>query len=339
MDVSIIIPVYNASKTISRTLNSIIESNNTLKIEIICINDGSTDKTLEILNKFKKTNNIKVINKKNSGASDCRNIGINNSTGEYLFFVDADDFIKGNMFGEMYNIAKQNDLCVLTSDYFNNLNKVIRTKLPYNKVLEGKEKLKNISKANTQFLIPYSWRNSYKREFLVKKNIRFNKDIRYGEDSLFNLECFIVSERMMHIDKAFYQYDFSSQGLMGSSKIEFLKNLEKLYFSKIILYERYNLNIYKNDLYEYTISHTSSLLLGELVKLDMKKLKIEISQIMKSEMFIESFKKSKKKLSKLNTTATIKLFDYLIKNQMLYFTILLVYLIKIKNHKLFINKK
>lgn len=94
--ISIIIPVYNGEKTIERCINSII-NNNYENIEIIVINDGSNDRTLEILEKIKKVEKrLKVISQKNSGVSAARNLGIKNSTGDYIYFMDADDYIEEN---------------------------------------------------------------------------------------------------------------------------------------------------------------------------------------------------------------------------------------------------
>lgn len=96
--ISIIVPVYNTEKFLEKCLNSLI--NQTLKdIEIICINDGSTDKSLQILEKFaNKDKRIQIINQTNSGLSVARNIGIKKAKGEYIGFVDSDDWVDLNFF-------------------------------------------------------------------------------------------------------------------------------------------------------------------------------------------------------------------------------------------------
>ncbi|TWP22554.1 glycosyltransferase [Apibacter muscae] len=103
--VSVIIPVYNVEIYLTKCLNSIISQ--TLKeIEIICVNDGSTDNSLSILKKFESEySNIKIINKKNGGLSDARNTGIKNASGEYLAFVDSDDWIDNDMMFNMYHLG------------------------------------------------------------------------------------------------------------------------------------------------------------------------------------------------------------------------------------------
>lgn len=100
--ISIIVPVYNTEKFLEKCLNSLI--NQTLKdIEIICINDGSTDKSLQILEKFaNKDKRIQIINQTNSGLSVARNIGIKKAKGEYIGFVDSDDWVDLNFFEQLY---------------------------------------------------------------------------------------------------------------------------------------------------------------------------------------------------------------------------------------------
>jgi glycosyltransferase involved in cell wall biosynthesis len=106
VDVSIVVPVYNVEDYLRQCLDSII--NQTLKkLEIICVNDGSTDNSLRILEEYaKKDQRIKIINKKNAGLGSARNIGMANATGEYTGFVDSDDWVDLSMFEKLYKRAK-----------------------------------------------------------------------------------------------------------------------------------------------------------------------------------------------------------------------------------------
>lgn len=130
--VSVIVPVYNGEKYIKSCLDSIIE-NNLKDIEIIVINDGSTDSTSQILEEYKtKYDIIKVIQKENEGQGSARNIGIDLAKGEFITFVDADDEIHNNMFSKMYEKLQneQADICVC--DYFeiDKENKIIKKAIP-----------------------------------------------------------------------------------------------------------------------------------------------------------------------------------------------------------------
>ena len=100
--VSVIVPVYNVEKYLEECLDSII--NQTLEdIEIICVNDGSTDNSLKILKKYaKKDNRIKIINQKNCGLGCARNSGLNQSQGDYIFFLDSDDYLNPNILEKLY---------------------------------------------------------------------------------------------------------------------------------------------------------------------------------------------------------------------------------------------
>lgn len=106
--VSIIVPVYNTSKYLEKCLYSLIEQT-IQNIEIIVVNDGSTDDSLKIAkNIAKKDNRIKVFSKPNGGLSSARNFGIEKSSGEYIGFVDSDDYVKENMFEQLYNMVEEN---------------------------------------------------------------------------------------------------------------------------------------------------------------------------------------------------------------------------------------
>jgi glycosyltransferase involved in cell wall biosynthesis len=107
--ISVVVPVYNVEKYLKECIDSII--NQTLEdIEIICVNDGSTDSSLEILNDYaKKDSRIIVINKSNSGYGHTMNMGLNAATGEYVGIIESDDFADKNMFEDLYKLAKEYD--------------------------------------------------------------------------------------------------------------------------------------------------------------------------------------------------------------------------------------
>ena len=116
MKVSVIIPVYNVEKYLEECLDSVV--NQTLKeIEIICINDGSIDNSVKILEKYRdKYSNIKVINQKNLGVGRARNVGVKLAKGEYIFFLDSDDYIEVDALEKCYIEAKQHRLDVVLID-------------------------------------------------------------------------------------------------------------------------------------------------------------------------------------------------------------------------------
>ena len=122
--ISVVIPVYNKEKYIDKCIDSVI--NQTIKkedIEIICVNDGSTDGSIDIINKYIAKNNIVLINKENGGVSSARNCGIMNASGKYILFLDADDSISNNTTLDIvkYFDSVYNDVDIVTYNiYYNN---------------------------------------------------------------------------------------------------------------------------------------------------------------------------------------------------------------------------
>lgn len=130
--ISIIVPIYNVEKYLKRCIDSII--NQTYKkLEIILVDDGSKDNSGKICDKYaKKDIRIKVIHKKNEGVSEARNVGLKVSTGEYIGFVDADDFVEKDMYEKMYKKAKEVDADIVICDYQFYPNNKIKKKKWYN---------------------------------------------------------------------------------------------------------------------------------------------------------------------------------------------------------------
>ena len=173
--------------------------------EIIIINDNSTDGTIEILEKnYSNLVNIKIINlKKNHGVSYCRNLGIEKSSGEYIGFVDSDDYVEVNMFEKMYNNAKDNnlDICICN---FVEVNQQNRIKSKYKNNEEILERDKSLEKYLLNKISPSVWDKIFRRKIL--KNIKFNTKLIIGEDILFCLEAFYYSKKTGFVNDYLYNY-------------------------------------------------------------------------------------------------------------------------------------
>lgn len=206
--VSIVVPIYNVEKYLRECLDSIV--NQTLKdIEIICVNDGSTDSCPQILEEFsKKDNRIKVINKANSGYGASMNIGLAAATGEYIGIVESDDFVKTNMFEDLYNLAKENDADVVKSDWFyywtkNNESRKSGkiSKWKSNKITNAYED-KSLLK-----IMPSIWSAIYKREFLSDKGINFLETPGASyQDTSFYLKVLMSAKRIVLTSNAYVYY-------------------------------------------------------------------------------------------------------------------------------------
>ena len=196
--ISIVIPVFNSSKTIKNTLNSVINQSFS-NYEVICINDGSTDNTKEIIEEMMiGYSNIRLYNQSNSGVSSARNFGIEKSTGEYVLFLDGDDFLKedylekfAKYFGK-YDVIKGllNDGKEIQTNYINHIVNFdfISKQMAINSVFN------------------YSTGQIIKRKVLIEKNIRFDEGITFGEDLLFNYYLYKQSNSVLIIDNPGYIY-------------------------------------------------------------------------------------------------------------------------------------
>ena len=210
--VSIVVPIYNVENYLDECLNSI--ANQTLKeIEIICVDDGSKDDSLNIAKKGqRKDKRFIVITKENSGYGNTMNVGIDAAHGEYLGIVESDDYVDKHMFEVLYSAAKSNDLDVVKSNYitFKTSDNAYATEYEsvclgnleyYNKVLCPVEDTKTFTfQLNT-------WTGLYKLSFLNENNIRHNETPGASyQDNGFWFQTFALAKRVMFVNQAFYHY-------------------------------------------------------------------------------------------------------------------------------------
>lgn len=211
--VSIIIPIYNAEKYIKRCVDSIL--NQTYKnIEILLINDGSKDSSEKIINEYaKKYDFIKVINKKNEGVAKTRNLGITKATGDYIMFLDNDDFVN-EKFIESY-VDSINDSDIVVGGY----KRVSSRKILFNKII------KNTPFGKYENMAP--WAKLIKREFLIKNGIEFFS-YPIGEDIIFNLNLYSKTNNIKIINNTEYNWFFNDNSVSNTSQKKFDKDILKL---------------------------------------------------------------------------------------------------------------
>lgn len=231
IDVSVIIPVYNSERYLPECIESLIRQ--TLQAcEFIFINDGSTDRSLEILEKYQQCDErIKIYNQENQGVSAARNYGIQLSKGEYIGFVDSDDMIEVDYFNTLYQTAKQN-ICdlVLCNLKFSKGDSEIKYPFNTNELLDNQYIKQNIY----PYFLKYDNLNSvcnklYKKSIVDNYQIAFPKSIALGEDGLFNQRFLTYTKRFYYLDYAGYVY----KEVIGSAT----RNIEKHdYFSRELLH-------------------------------------------------------------------------------------------------------
>ena len=204
--ISIIVPVYQVESYLERCINSLIHQ--TYKaIEILLIDDGSFDSSPQICEEYKKLDErIRVFHKPNTGLSDTRNFGLCHSNGEYVLFVDSDDYIELDACERLISFMSSDiDIVVAACKEINN-NKIAyqrHTNLQSGKVYSSKEYIIR-SIANNEWYAP-AWLNLYRKEFLVDNNLYFKKGIVH-EDTEFLPRLFLKANRIVYVDYAFYNY-------------------------------------------------------------------------------------------------------------------------------------
>ncbi|SNV05615.1 Hyaluronan synthase [Megamonas hypermegale] len=214
MKISVIIPAYNGEKYIKRCINS-IKKQTFYNWEIILIDDGSKDKTGIICDAYAlEDNRIKVIHKANGGASSARNLGIDKATGDYITFIDCDDWVEEDFFEKAVDFFAKNFVDILITGFVFDKNRVSRN------MFKGKNKeIIGINKARKEFFLrdKFSWEvcaKFYKKEILSK--IKFDIKLKIGEDMLFFWQVLNSVEKIGYLPLYKYHYDISASKTMTS---------------------------------------------------------------------------------------------------------------------------
>lgn len=220
--VSIVIPAYNAERFVARCLDSILSQHYEL-FEVIVVNDGSKDNTELLLDEYaQKDSRIKVIHKPNGGVSSARNEGLKNAVGEWICFVDIDDYISGDFINEEdFNINA--DLIVKSWKYSDGF--------PHNEeltpVLISSDALRKFLSTHlyyTVFRTP--WAKLFRRDIIEGNNIRFNSKYRLGEDNLFVLEYLYHSKSLAICTNGYYYYE---KNTFGKYPLRFIDTVEYMH--------------------------------------------------------------------------------------------------------------
>lgn len=231
--VSVIVPVYNVEKFIDKCLNSLVKQS-LKEIEIIVVNDGTKDNSQKIIDKYVKKypDKIKSYIKENGGQGSARNYGLEKANGEYIGYVDSDDFVEKDMYKKLYNKAKENNYDIVVCGNYNvsedYQNKNIDTFINnYNTDLE-----------NIFFGKMAVWNKIYKRDILIKNKLEFKEKVWY-EDLAFTLKAIMNSNSFAFIDEPLYDYLIREGSTMNNSNVQ--RNLEILdAFNDILSYIQHN---------------------------------------------------------------------------------------------------
>lgn len=223
--ISIIVPVYNTQEYIEKCLDSIL--NQTYKnIEIIVVNDGSFDESKNIIEKMQKSDSrIKLINQKNSGVSVARNVGIKNSKGSYITFVDSDDYVEINYIEELYKCIKKTNSEIAICNFVINNGKHTDTC----EIKEFDSKTAIINMLLAKYYDSSVCCKIIKSELARKEE--FSRELLIAEDMLFYYNLFSKCKKISYIDKTCHHYMQNSNGAistLSNEKVDNLKIFDKL---------------------------------------------------------------------------------------------------------------
>lgn len=227
---SIIIPVYNCEKYIKKCVKSILDQDLNKEIEIIIVNDGSTDKSGKICDTFIEYSNIKVFHRKNYGVSSTRNFGLTKAAGEYVYFVDADDIIFQGCLEYVIKAINENpDIISVGYKRFNDgeyeKNEVKQLSL---KVAD------NITEVMERFSLS---QNIIRKKLLEDNNLKLNEKLKYTEDMDLALEAIIIANKIIVIKEPIYGYrnnNSSATKIISSKRLQDLLYFIKKWSKKIV---------------------------------------------------------------------------------------------------------
>lgn len=243
MDVSVIVPIYNVEKYLKCCLESLVKQVFSGDYEIICINDGSTDDSLKIIKEYESLySNVRVIDQENKGLSGARNSGIKISRGDYIIFLDSDDYLKDeNAIDIMYRQAIEHKLDIVIVDFEYNFEqktknyRLNRSNVIKNKILSGQVFFDE--GIRTKSISSVVWNKMYKRDFIEQNKLYFIEGILH-EDMEYTPRALYKANKVKYVDKVLIAYRQREGSIMSSNKqrnkakdyVTIIESLEDMYY-------------------------------------------------------------------------------------------------------------
>ena len=255
--ISIIVPVYNTEKYLVKCLDSLIHQTFD-NIEIVCINDGSTDASLKILKNYESMDKrIKIIEQTNKGLSEARNVGVKNALANYVMFLDSDDWIDVNACEVAYKTVIEHKADIVMWSYIREFETKALPKKIFDKndeflVFEGKEaqmiQRRMVGLVGNELKIPENidalvtaWGKVYRKDIIIKNNVKFIDTKEIGtEDALFNLYVLGYAKKIVFINEYFNHYRKDNMQSLTSNYKERLYSQWKNLFSYMEVYIKAN---------------------------------------------------------------------------------------------------
>ena len=244
--VSIIVPVYNAEKTIGRCIDSILGQQYT-DFELLLVDDGSKDGSGAICDSYALADSrVQVIHKENTGVSDTRNIGISRARGVYLQFLDSDDWITPDATKLLVEAAGEHNCDLVISDFYRVVGERVSRKgdIDEDRVLTREEYAAHMMEQPADFYYGVLWNKLYRRDIVESHRLRMDPELSWCEDFMFNLEYIRHAQRFYALQVPIYYY-VKTKGSLASQSLSISKTIRM----KLMLFEYYN-QFYKSVLDE-----------------------------------------------------------------------------------------
>lgn len=205
---SIILPVYNVENYIEKSILSVLNQSY-IDFELLVVNDGTPDSSIEVAEQFNDTR-IKIFHKENGGLSDARNYGLERAKGEYVYFMDSDDWIEPNLLEECISVLEDRNLDIVVFGYVQDNEDSDEVLLSSKEFIPGIDIMKRGSNklfdSQLMGILGYAWNKVYKRSLLVNNSITFEKGTSLIEDVLFNTQVYQKVDQLNFINEALYHY-------------------------------------------------------------------------------------------------------------------------------------
>jgi len=286
--ISIIVPIYNVEKYLKKCVDSIL--NQTYKnLEVILVDDGSPDGCPEICDAFAlQDKRVKVIHKKNGGLMSARQAGLRAAAGEYIGFVDGDDWIEPDMYMSFYDsVIKYSPDIVVSEFIFDFESEKVKSSQNLSKPFFTKQEMINEIYPSMLFKPPYynfgiypcCWSKLYKKELLEKCLFKVTPEIKIGEDTAFTYPCLIQANSLAYVDKYSYHYMNNPDSMTGS----YDSNMEKtILIPYNILKQAFSENDYNfSSALNYYLFYLIEFIIRNEASSENKKAKKEIKKTLK----------------------------------------------------------
>lgn len=312
--ISVIIPVFNGNKFIARCLDTIVAAKKGCLVELIIVDDGSSDNSLTICQSYSRQYNwIKVFSQLNAGPSSARNRGLEIAKGELITFVDIDDYVSIDYFD---NILKEfdNTSDILIFGYFKVNGENISKYLYGSKELNRNQITNLIGQTSNTTIFWFPHNKVYKAELLKSNNAKFNPDVKVGEDTLFNLQLFVNAYKIKICDLAVYYY-VTNEGSLTQLKHKpyLLDNMISHFQNRLDIHNKYQEiqgATFYQDIANYYIEHILFLLFNNISNGPRENICRELKKTREARVYKFSFNYYKFNHSKIKMKVLIFLFKY-----------------------------